>query len=153
MGRRRAFLTGLAIFTATSAFAGLAPGAGVLIAARVLQGVGAALMTSATLAIISDVFPDERERATAVGIWAAVGALGFAVGPLIGGALTQAVHWAWIFFVNVPIGIVGLVLGARLVPESKDPDADSRLDIAGLSVISGALFSLTYALIKARTWW
>jgi EmrB/QacA subfamily drug resistance transporter len=149
-GRRRAFLTGLALFTATSALAGLAPGAGLLIAARALQGVGAALMTPATLAIISDVFPDERERATAVGIWAAVGALGFALGPLVGGLIAESVDWSWIFFVNVPIGIVGLVLGARLIPESKDPDATDRFDIAGLSVISGALFSLTYALIKAN---
>ena len=149
-GRRRAFLTGLAIFTAMSAFAGLASGPGMLIAARVLQGAGAALMTPATLAIISDVFPDDRERATAIGIWAAVGALGFAVGPLLGGVITQAVHWTWIFYVNVPIGIVGLVLGARLIPESKDPDAAGRFDIAGLSVISGALFGLTYALIKSN---
>jgi EmrB/QacA subfamily drug resistance transporter len=151
-GRRRGFLTGLAIFTATSALAGLAPSAGVLIAARVLQGVGAALMTPPTLAIISDVFPDERERATAIGIWAAVGALAFALGPLVGGLITEAVAWNWIFIVNVPIGIIGLVLGARLIPESKDPDADSTLDVAGLSVISGALFSLTYALIKANAY-
>jgi EmrB/QacA subfamily drug resistance transporter len=149
-GRRRAFLTGLALFTAMSALAGLAPNAGTLIAARVMQGAGAALMTPPTLAIISDVFPDQRERATAVGIWAAVGALGFAVGPLIGGLITEAVAWNWIFYVNVPIGIVGLVLGMRLIPESKDPAAAGRLDVAGLSVISGALFSLTFALIKAN---
>ena len=149
-GRRRTFLAGLALFTVTSAFAGIAPSAGVLIAARVLQGIGAALMTPPTLAIISDVFPDERERATAIGIWAAVAALAFAVGPLVGGLLTEAVAWNWIFFVNVPIGIVGLALGARLIPESRDPDAARRFDVAGLSVISGALFSLTYALIKAN---
>src|SRR3954447_18804697 len=149
-GRRRAFLTGLALFTATSAMAGLAPNAGTLIAARVLQGVGAALMTPPTLAIISDVFPDERERATAIGIWASVGALAFALGPLIGGLITESVGWSWIFFVNVPIGIIGIALGTRLIPESKDPDASGRLDIAGLSVISAALFGLTYALIKAN---
>jgi EmrB/QacA subfamily drug resistance transporter len=149
-GRRRAFLTGLALFTVTSALAGLAPSAGILIGARVLQGIGAALMTPPTLAIISDVFPDERERATAIGIWAAVGALAFAVGPLVGGLITEAVDWKWIFFINVPIGIIGLVLGMRLIPESKDPGAAGRLDIAGLSVISAALFGLTYALIKAN---
>jgi EmrB/QacA subfamily drug resistance transporter len=149
-GRRRAFLTGLAVFTAASAFAGLAPSAGVLITARVLQGIGAALMTPATLAIVSDVFPDERERATAIGIWAAIQALAFAVGPLVGGLITEAVAWNWIFFVNVPIGIAGIALGARLIPESNDPNAGGRFDIAGVSVISGALFSLTYALIKAN---
>src|SRR4051812_957719 len=95
-------------------------------------------------------FPDERERATAVGIWAAVGALGFALGPLIGGVITETLHWSWIFFVNVPVGIIGLALGMRLIPESKDPDAAGSVDWVGLSVISAALFSLTYALIKAN---
>src|SRR5438067_698807 len=91
-----------------------------------------------------------RERKLRCKPRAAVGALGFAVGPLIGGLVTEAVDWSWIFFVNVPIGIIGLALGMRLIPESKDPDADRRLDIAGLSVISAALFSLTFALIKAN---
>jgi EmrB/QacA subfamily drug resistance transporter len=107
-------------------------------------------MTPPTLAIISDVFPDERERATAIGIWAAVGALAFALGPLVGGLITQAVAWNWIFFVNVPIGIAGLLLGARLIPESRDADAVGTFDVAGLTLVSGALFSLTYALVKAN---
>jgi EmrB/QacA subfamily drug resistance transporter len=149
-GRRRLFLTGLASFTLASLLAGLAPSAGLLIAARVLQGVGAALMTPPTLAIISDVFPDARERATAVGIWASVGAAAFALGPVLGGVVTEQIHWTWIFFINVPIGIVGLIAGWRLIPESRDPSADSRLDLPGLAVGTGALVGLTYALLEGN---
>jgi EmrB/QacA subfamily drug resistance transporter len=149
-GRRRAFLVGLAGFTAASLLAGLAPNAGLLIAARALQGVGAALMTPPTLAIISDVFPDPRERGTAVGIWAAVSAGAFVVGPALGGLITEQIDWTWIFFINVPIGVIGLLLGWRLIPESRDPDAERRLDVPGVAVVSGSLFSLTYGLLKAN---
>src|SRR4051794_32603231 len=96
-GRRRAYLAGLAVFTLASLIAGAAPTAGVLIGARVLQGAGAALLTPPTLAIISHAFPDERERGTAIGIWAAVGAAAFAVGPVIGGLIVDHVAWSWIF--------------------------------------------------------
>ncbi len=149
-GRRRMFLLGLGGFTAASLLAGLAPSAGLLIAARALQGVGAAMMTPPTLAIISDVFPDARERGTAVGIWAAVSAGAFVVGPLIGGLITERIDWTWIFFVNVPIGLIGLALGWRLIPESRDPAAERSLDVPGLAVVSGSLFSLTFALLKAN---
>ena len=149
-GRRRMFMLGLAGFTAASLLAGLAPSPGLLIAARALQGVGAALMTPPTLAIISDVFPDPRERGTAVGIWAAVSAAAFSIGPVIGGLITEKIDWTWIFFVNVPIGIVGLAMAWRLIPESRDPSAERRLDIPGLTVVSASLFSLTYALLKAN---
>ena len=149
-GRRRLFLGGLAGFIVASVVAGLAPSEGALIAARVLQGAAAALMTPPTLAIISHTFTDERQRSTAIGIWAAVTAAAFAVGPLAGGVITANVHWTWIFFVNVPIGILGLLFGARFIPESRDPQADRRIDFAGVGLISGSLFSLTYALIKAN---
>ena len=149
-GRRRLFLGGLGVFTVASLLAGLAPSAAVLIGARVLQGVGAAMMTPPTLAIISHTFPDERERATAIGIWAATTAAAFAIGPVVGGLITEHIHWTWVFFVNLPIGVIGLVVGARFIPESRDPDADRRLDVAGVSLITGALFALTYALIKAN---
>jgi EmrB/QacA subfamily drug resistance transporter len=149
-GRRRAFLGGLAVFTVASALAGLAPGGGVLIAARVAQGVGAALMTPPTLAIISDSFPDERERATAIGIWAAVAAAAFAIGPVVGGVVVDHVHWSWIFFVNVPVGIAGLAMGARVIPESREPGAERRLDLPGLALSVLALTSLTYALLRAN---
>ena len=149
-GRRRAFLTGLGGFTAASLLAGLAPSASVLIVARVLQGASAALMTPPTLAIISHAFTDPKERATAIGLWGAAAALAAALGPVIGGLLAQQVDWSWIFYINVPVGIVGLAVGARYIPESRDLDAARRFDLPGLVLSTGALFSLTYALIKAN---
>ncbi len=107
-GRRRLFLIGLSIFTVASLAAGLAGGADVLIAARAVQGLGAALVTPTTLAIISATYPDPKERTAAVGIWSAVGALALAVGPLLGGLLSQYLTWGWIFFINVPVGIATL---------------------------------------------
>ena len=149
-GRRRAFLIGLAGFTAASLLAGLAPSAGVLIAARVLQGAGAALMTPPTLAIISDAFPDAKERGTAIGLWGGAAALAAALGPVVGGVLAQHIDWSWIFYLNVPLGLLGLVVGARYIPESRDTSASRRLDLPGLILSTGALLSLTYALIKAN---
>jgi EmrB/QacA subfamily drug resistance transporter len=149
-GRRRAFLAGLAVFTLASVAAGLAGSATVLIAARVVQGAGAALMTPPTLAIISESFSDPRERATAIGIWAAVSAAAFSLGPVLGGVIVDHVHWSWIFMVNVPVGVIGLVLGARVIPESRDPGAPRTLDVPGLTTSVAALTSLTYALLRAN---
>jgi EmrB/QacA subfamily drug resistance transporter len=149
-GRRRVFLIGLATFTAASLLAGLAPSAAALIVARVLQGVGAALLTPPTLAIINHTFRDPKARATAIGIWGGVGALAFAIGPVLGGLITEQLHWSWVFYANVPIGIAGILAGSRVIPESKDPDADHRLDLPGLALSTFALGSLTYALIKAN---
>jgi EmrB/QacA subfamily drug resistance transporter len=149
-GRRRAFLTGLAGFTAASLLAGLAPGPAVLIAARVLQGAAAALMTPPTLAIIGDAFPESRQRGTAIGLWGGAAALAAALGPVVGGLLAQKVDWSWIFYVNVPVGLLGLVVGARYIPESRDTIASRRLDLAGLILSTGALFALTYGLIEAN---
>ena len=109
-GRRRIFLLGLAIFTLSSLVCGLATTGGTLIGARMVQGLGAALMLPATLSIISATFPP-HQRGTAIGIWAGVSAMALAIGPLIGGLLTEHVDWSWIFFVNVPIGVLGLVVG------------------------------------------
>ena len=106
------FLIGLVIFTAASFVAGLAGSADVLVAARAVQGLGAALVTPTTLAIISATYPDPRERNMAVGIWSAVGALALAVGPLLGGLISQHLSWGWIFFINVPVGIATMALGA-----------------------------------------
>ena len=149
-GRRRAFLAGLAGFTAASLLAGLARDPAVLITARVLQGAAAALMTPPTLAIIGHVFPDPRQRGTAVGLWAGVAGLAAALGPVIGGLLAQSVDWSWIFYVNVPIGLLGLFVGARYIPESRDETTARRLDLPGLVLSTGALLSLTYALIEAN---
>ncbi len=149
-GRKRVFLTGLAIFTGASLAAGLATTAGELIAARAVQGLGAALLTPTTLAIISATFEAGRKRAAAIGIWSAVGALALAVGPLIGGVLTQYLSWEWIFFINVPVGLVTMVLGARVIDESRDVDAPRRMDLPGVITSALALFALTYGLIEGH---
>src|SRR6187401_1734128 len=107
LGRRRMFIVGLAIFTASSLACGLATGATMLIGARVVQGVGSALMNPATLSIITATFPP-RQRGTAIGIWAGVSALALAIGPLVGGLLSEHVDWSWIFFVNVPVGVIAI---------------------------------------------
>jgi len=148
-GRRTLFLLGLGVFTASSLFAGFAGGAGTLVAARAVQGVGAALVTPTTLAIISATFTDRRERNAAVGIWGGVGALALAVGPVLGGLLTQHVSWEWIFWINVPVGIVTMVLGAWAITESREDEARS-LDLAGLALSTVSLFALTWALIEGH---
>jgi EmrB/QacA subfamily drug resistance transporter len=148
-GRRRLFLVGLAVFTASSLLAGFAGGAAALIAARALQGIGAAAVTPTTLAIISATFTDPRERNAAVGIWGGVGALALAVGPVLGGLLTQHVSWEWIFWINVPFGIATIALGAWAISESREDEA-RRLDLTGLALSTVSLFALTWALIEGH---
>ena len=131
LGRRRIFIVGLAIFTASSLACGLATSAGILIGARVVQGVGAALMNPATLSIIMATFPP-RQRGTAIGIWAGVSAMALAIGPLIGGMLTEQINWSWIFFINVPVGIAGIVVSRLVITESRDKSKEQRLDLRGL---------------------
>ena len=152
-GRRRLFLAGLAVFTAASFVAGLAGSVEVLIAARAVQGLGAALVTPTTLAIISHAYPDPRERTAAVGIWAGVGGLALAVGPLLGGLLSQHASWPWIFEINVPVGLATMALGAWAVSESRETGR-KRLDVPGLVVSAVALTTLTWALIEGsgRGW-
>ena len=149
-GRRRVFLIGLAVFTLASLLCGLAGNAELLIAARVLQGVGAACMMPATLSIITATFPP-RERGAALGIWAGVSAMALAIGPLVGGLITEHIGWNWIFFINVPIGLVGLVAARLIIPESKDTSKEQRLDLPGLVTSGIALFALVYALIEANS--
>ena len=150
VGRRLIFLLGLAVFTVSSLLCGLAGTAELLIAARVLQGVGAAMMMPATLSIISATFPP-RERGTALGIWAGVSAMALAIGPLIGGLITVHISWNWIFYINVPVGIVGLAAGWLIIPESRDTSREQRLDLPGLVTSGVALFALVYALIEANS--
>src|SRR4029079_4701132 len=119
LGRRRIFVIGLVIFTASSLACGLANGAELLIAARVVQGLGAALMNPATLSIIVATFP-ARQRGTAIGVWAGVSALALAIGPLVGGIITEQLSWNWIFFINIPVGVLGIAAAYLFIDESRD---------------------------------
>jgi EmrB/QacA subfamily drug resistance transporter len=151
LGRRAVFVAGLVIFTGSSLACGLAESGDVLIGARVVQGVGAALMNPATLSIIAATFPP-HQRGMAIGIWAGVSALALAIGPLVGGLLTEHLNWSWIFFVNVPVGILAIVASFVLIPESKDESAEQRVDLPGLLTSGIGLFALTYGLIEANTY-
>ena len=147
-GRRLIFVIGIAVFTLASLACGLASSGEALIAARVAQGVGAALMNPATLSIIAVTFPP-RQRGTAIGIWAGTSALALALGPLIGGLLTEHASWNWIFFVNVPIGVLGIAASFLLIDESRD-ESHERLDLPGLATSGLGLFALTYGLIEGN---
>jgi len=149
-GRRRMFLLGLAVFTLSSLAAGLAGSGGALIASRAIQGVGAALLMPATLAIIVATFTDVRERNVAIGLWAAVGALALAAGPAIGGLISQHVRWGWIFLINVPVGVITFAVAAWNVAESRAEMPIRQLDLPGLVSSAVALFALTYALIEGN---
>ncbi len=146
-GRRRVFSIGVAWFAVTSMACGLAPNAGFLIAMRALQGIGAALLTPGSLAILQASFEPE-DRAQAIGAWSGLGGLTTAAGPLIGGYLISVASWRWVFFINVPIVVVVLVLTARHVPESRDPTTTGTLDMTGAALGIVWLAAVTYALIE-----
>ena len=151
LGRRLIFIVGLVIFAGSSLACGLATTGGVLIGARVVQGVGSALMNPATLSIITATFPP-RQRGMAIGIWAGVAAMALAIGPLAGGLITEHIGWNWIFFINVPVGVVAILFTRLVVDESRDTSAEQRLDLPGLLASAIGLFGLTYALIEANTY-
>jgi EmrB/QacA subfamily drug resistance transporter len=121
-----------------------------LIAARAVQGLGAALVTPTTLALISANYPDAKERTAAVGVWSAVGALALAVGPLVGGLISQHLDWGWIFYINVPVGVVTMVLAAWAIAPDHGAVVRARVDVPGLVTSATALFALTYALIEGH---
>ncbi len=151
-GRKRIFLGGLALFTAGSAAAALSGSIGLLIAARTLQGLGAALLTPGSLSILRHVFTDEKERARAVGLWSGVSAVGLAIGPVLGGPMVDAFGWASVFWINVPIGAAGLLLAARVLPEFAG--RARRVDLPGQLLSALGFGALVYALIEgpARGW-
>jgi len=151
LGRRLIFMAGLVIFTGASLACGLAPNGGFLIGARVVQGLGGALMNPATLSIITATFPP-RQRGMAIGIWAGVSAMALAIGPLVGGLLTEHANWNWIFFINVPVGVLGLLAAPVFIDESRDMSVEQRPDVPGLLTSGVGLFSLTYAFIEANTY-
>ncbi|MCH0562902.1 MFS transporter [Streptomyces sp. MUM 2J] len=148
-GRRRIFVLGVVWFAAASLLCGLAPNAVVLIAARALQGIGGALLTPGSLALIQASFhPDDRGRA--VGLWSGFGGVGAAVGPFLGGWLVDGPGWRWVFLLNVPLALVCVPVALRHVPESSDTRDHGRFDVLGASLGALALALLTYALIEAR---
>src|ERR1043165_1171127 len=138
LGRRRMFLVALVVFTLSSLLAGLAWSEGSLIAARALQGLGAAIITPAALSMLSTTFTEGRERNIALGAWGAVGGFGAAAGVLLGGVLTDLLSWSWIFFVNIPVGVTAFVLAPVLLTESRDAHVQ-RFDAPGAALVTTGL--------------
>jgi EmrB/QacA subfamily drug resistance transporter len=149
LGRKRMFLVGVVIFSAASLVCGLAGSTGVLVAARAVQGFGAAIVSPATLSIITTTFDEGPERNKALGIWGAMGGSGAAAGVLFGGILVKYLGWEWIFFVNVPVGALVLALTPSIVRESRAPDIGRNFDVVGASSVTSGLALLVYAISKA----
>jgi EmrB/QacA subfamily drug resistance transporter len=147
-GRRRMLCVGLAVFVGASLFAGLAPSIGVLIFARAMQGLGAAITVPLTLTVVTDAFPPER-LGWAIGIWSGVAALSGALGPVVGGSVVTAIGWHWIFWINVPLGLALIPIAFRWIRESYG--GDPRLDVTGLVLITSGLFCVTWAIIRTNT--
>src|SRR3954453_14869992 len=145
LGRRRVFIGGLAVFTVGSLLAGLAWSEASLIGARGIQGLGAAILSPAALSILTTTFSEGRERNVALGVWGAVGGFGAAAGVLLGGVLTEALSWSWIFFVNVPVGVVGFPPPPRLLNETRAARGKT-FDVPGAVLVTGGLVSLVYAI-------
>jgi EmrB/QacA subfamily drug resistance transporter len=147
-GRKRMFLLGLAVFTAASAVAALARSTDLLIAARAVQGTGAAIVTPLTLTLLAEAFPKER-RGIAIGVWSGISGIAVALGPLVGGAVVQSISWHWIFWINVPIGLLLAPLAARWLSESRGPYG--KLDLSGLALASTGLFGIVFGLVRAQS--
>ena len=147
-GRKRMFLIGLGVFTGASAAAALAPSTSLLVAARAIQGAGAAIVTPLTLTLLAEAFPQEK-RGLAIGVWSGVSGIAVALGPLVGGAVVQAISWHWIFWINVPIGIVLAPLALRWLSESRGPYG--TLDLRGLALASVGAFGVVFGLVRAQS--
>src|SRR4051795_5995153 len=147
-GRKRIFTLGLAVFTTASALAALAPSVEALVAARAIQGAGAAMVLPLTLTLLSEAVPAGR-RGLALGVWAGVSGLGVALGPLVGGAIVEGVSWHWIFWANVPVGLVLLPLARTRLTESFGPD--KRLDLAGLALVAAGLTGVVFGIIRGQS--
>jgi EmrB/QacA subfamily drug resistance transporter len=149
LGRRRVLMVGVVLFTGASPLCGLAWSPAALIAARAIQGIGAAIMTPTALSLISTTFPEGPERNKALGVWGMMGAVGSTVGWLIGGALVDGPGWEWVFFINIPLGLAALALSPMLLRESRDMLTRRSYDPAGALTITGALVMLVYAIVEA----
>lgn len=143
-GRRKIFVVGLGLFTLSSLVCGLAGSAAVLLVARAAQGLGAAISTPAALSIITTAFTEGPERNRALGVWTAVAAAGGAAGLVLGGLITDGIGWEWVFFLNIPLGTIGVMLAPLLLPESRDTEASRRLDVSGAVTITTSLVLLVY---------
>ena len=150
-GRKRLFLAGIAVFSVASLINGLAGSSTMLVVGRALQGLGGAMVSPAALSIITTSFAEGRERTRALGVWSAVAVGGGAVGLLLGGILTDLVSWQWVFFVNVPVGAIALLLSSRYVPESRAVLGSRRIDIWGAVSITGGLLVAVYAIVNAQS--
>jgi EmrB/QacA subfamily drug resistance transporter len=150
-GRRRVFMIGLAVFTGSSLLCSLAPGIGWLIAFRVLQAVGGSMLNPVAMSIVVNTFTDPRERARAVGVWGATFGLSMALGPIVGGALVEALGWRAIFWLNVPFGLLAIVLATRVLPESR-AERPRRFDPVGQVLVVALLGGLTFAIIEGEYW-
>jgi EmrB/QacA subfamily drug resistance transporter len=150
-GRRRTFLIGVTIFALSSATAGLASSTTTLVASRVIQGIGGALMMPATLSIVTNAF-EPHERGKAIGTWAGVSALALAIGPVVGGLLTEHVSWRAIFYLNIPVAIAAVIATLFAVRESRDEGVGRKIDFAGVGVLTGGLTALVLALIEGNAW-
>ena len=146
-GRRRIFVVGTVWFAVASLLCGIAPNALVLILARILQGIGAAMLTPGSLAMIQGAF-EPGSRARAIGAWSGLGSIAAAIGPFVGGALVQYASWRWIFLINLPVAALTVLIAQRWVPETRDPAAPDRFDVAGATLAALALGGITYALIE-----
>ncbi|MEA2549646.1 MAG: hypothetical protein QOE42_2244, partial [Chloroflexota bacterium] len=146
-GRKRLFIIGLVIFTGGSAIAALSSNVTVLIVARAIQGLGGAILTPLSLTILSAAVPRER-RAVALGAWGGIAGLAIAIGPLVGGAIAEGLAWQWIFWVNVPIGLVAIPMAWARLTETHGPS--TRLDLPGLGLVSGGLFAVVWGLVRAN---
>src|SRR4051795_13339488 len=149
LGRRRLFLGGLVLFTVASLLCGIAPSGAALIGFRAIQGLGAAAMTPAALSTLMTTFPEGAERNKAIGIWGAVGGLGATAGWVIGGPLVDGPGWEWVFYLNVPVGLVLFALALRLLPESRDASVTRSFDVPGALTVTGGLALLMYTLVDA----
>ncbi len=150
LGRRRVYLWGLLLFVIASAGCGLAANVEQLIALRVVQGLGAAVMMPGTLSIVTNAFPP-HQRGLAIGLWGGVSGIGLIAGPILGGLLVHGDSWRWISLVNVPIGVVAMGMGLRRIPESRDPNAPRSIDFAGAALLAGGLALAMFALTEANS--